>query len=86
MLHLKLKEARERLGISPEKVEKLTEVSYPNIYKYESGEIVPTIKTLRKLQPVYNIPIKQLIAWRALSLEEIDEEVIEYLKIELRLR
>jgi DNA-binding XRE family transcriptional regulator len=58
----KIKQAREKLGLSQEKLARLADVSNNTIINIEAGKQQnPTIETLKKIAKALNIPIEDLI-------------------------
>jgi DNA-binding XRE family transcriptional regulator len=58
----KIKQAREKLGLSQEKLARLADVSNNTIINIEAGKQKnPTIETLKKIAKALNIPIEDLI-------------------------
>jgi len=55
----KIKQAREKLGLSQEKLARLVDVSNNTIINIEAGKQQnPTIETLKKIAKALNIPIE----------------------------
>jgi DNA-binding XRE family transcriptional regulator len=58
----KIKQAREKLGLSQEKLARLVDVSNNTIINIEAGKQQnPTIQTLKKIAKALNVPIEELI-------------------------
>ena len=58
----KIKRAREKLGLSQEKLARLADVSNNTIINIEAGKQQnPTVETLKKIAKVLNVPIEDLI-------------------------
>ena len=58
----KVKQLREKLGLSQEKLARLADVSNNTIINIEAGkQDNPTIDTLKKVAKALNIPVEDLI-------------------------
>ena len=58
----KVKQLREKLGLSQEKLARLADVSNNTIIKIEAGkQDNPTIDTLKKVAKALDIPVEDLI-------------------------
>ena len=58
----KIKRAREKLGLSQEKLVRLADVSNNTIINIEAGKQQnPTVDTLNKIAKALNVPIEDLI-------------------------
>ena len=58
----KVKQLREKLGLSQEKLARLADVSNNTIINIEAGkQDNPTIDTLKKVAKALNIPVEELI-------------------------
>lgn len=58
----KIKRAREKLGLSQEKLARLADVSNNTIINIEAGKQQnPTVETLKKISKALNVPIEDLI-------------------------
>jgi transcriptional regulator with XRE-family HTH domain len=61
-LSVNIKRFRNKLGISQDKLSKLSDVTYNTIIKLESGvNTNPTIETLVKITKVLNVGVDDLI-------------------------
>jgi len=81
MIASKLREARERAGLSLEQVEHRTGIDNSNLHKYESGKVFPSDTTLNLLSALYGIPFPQLKAWKIIA--KLRPEELEALRNEL---
>lgn len=54
-----LKMKRLELGLSQRKFAELAGMKFQNYQKYERGEIVPTLQTLKKITEVYGIKLSE---------------------------
>ena len=68
----RIRELREQLGISQQKLSELLNVSRPAISQIESGERKISAEELKKLSEIFHIPLDSL-----LSLEKEPEVVLE---------
>ena len=58
----KVKQLREKLGLSQEKLARLADVSNNTIINIEAGkQDNPTIDTLKKVAEALNVPVEELI-------------------------
>jgi transcriptional regulator with XRE-family HTH domain len=57
----KLREIREKKGMSKEKVSELAGISTKTLYRYEKNRAEPTLKVLKKLALVLDIPLCKLL-------------------------
>ncbi len=58
----KVKQLREKLGLSQEKLARLADVSNNTIINIEAGkQDNPTIDTLKKIAKALNVPVEELI-------------------------
>ena len=81
MIGQRLKDARERLGLSLMKVYDFTGVDPSNLQRVEAGKLSPSDNMLKDLSKLYKMPFDQLKAWKVLS--RLNEGVIAYIKTEL---
>src|SRR5262245_41144863 len=61
MIRLRLREWRERRGLSIRRLASLAAVGFATIYRIEAGKISPTVELLRKLAKPLRISIKSFI-------------------------
>ena len=56
---------RKEHGLSQEQLSKLSGVHRVLISKYETGDVVPTIRNLQRLANALNVPIDELVDKKA---------------------
>ncbi|MFW5896890.1 MAG: helix-turn-helix domain-containing protein [Bacillota bacterium] len=72
----RLRRYRERAGLSIYDVEKIVGKHFTTISKYERGERQPSVRMLRELAGVYEVPVGRLVADVEESSDLFPEEVI----------
>jgi transcriptional regulator with XRE-family HTH domain len=65
-----LRQLREDAGLSLMEVSRQTGIDPAQLSRFESGQMVPTIKRLRQLGALYGVA-----AWKILQLMEREEEL-----------
>jgi transcriptional regulator with XRE-family HTH domain len=65
-----LRQLREDAGLSLMEVSRRTGIDPAQLSRFESGQMVPTIKRLRQLGALYGVA-----AWKILQLMEREEEL-----------
>jgi transcriptional regulator with XRE-family HTH domain len=65
-----LRQLREDAGLSLMEVSRQTGIDPAQLSRFESGQMVPTIKRLRQLGALYGVA-----AWKILQLMEREEEI-----------
>jgi transcriptional regulator with XRE-family HTH domain len=65
-----LRQLREDAGLSLMEVSRQTGIDSAQLSRFESGQMVPTIKRLRQLGALYGVA-----AWKILQLMEREEEL-----------
>ncbi len=86
IISLRLKSLRKNLCLSTSKVVKeLKKANYPyseqSIYKWESGDIVPSIKIIKILAKIYNCSISYIVDNEAYEYRRVTSIESYYLKV-----
>ena len=61
----KLREKREALGLSQEKLARLLDVSYGTIANWENGKTAPSLDRLRAIGRVLEWPLDEMLGFKA---------------------
>lgn len=61
MIQMKLKEAREKAGISQRQLAITANLPQPRVCRYESGKEIPTMPTLKKMADVLGCKWHELV-------------------------
>ncbi|MFO7941766.1 MAG: helix-turn-helix transcriptional regulator [Bacillota bacterium] len=72
----RLRRYRERAGLSIYDVEKMVGKHFTTISKYERGERQPSVRMLRELAEIYEVPVGRIVADVEESTDLVSEEVI----------
>ncbi|MCD7728833.1 MAG: helix-turn-helix transcriptional regulator [Clostridia bacterium] len=56
-----LRECREQRGLSPLELAKKLQTSHQNIYRWESGQVLPSIEMCIRLADFYDISLDELV-------------------------
>jgi transcriptional regulator with XRE-family HTH domain len=64
---LRLREIRERKGVSLRALKKISGVAVSSIARFEAGQGDPQLSTLRKLAKALNITVAELIVERTMG-------------------
>lgn len=75
----RLRQLRERRGMSIYEVERRARLHFSTISKYERNERQPSIDVLQELAEVYGVPLAGIFAERADLREYLSEEEIEWI-------
>lgn len=67
-----LRDARERVKLSPDSAAKGAGVTVEQIQKWEEGDGVPTVRQARKLASVYDVPFMELLSKDKLRIKELE--------------
>lgn len=66
-----LKELRLAYGLSQKELAEELGTSQPSYVKWENGKTSPTLKTIKKIANVFDVPISQLVNDNVLELNQI---------------
>lgn len=67
-----LRDARERVKLSPDSAAENAGVTVDQIQKWEDGDGVPTVRQARKLASVYDVPFMELLSKGKLKIKELE--------------
>ena len=81
---VKIFELRQSKGISQKDLAKLLGITEKDVDLLEQGELEPTGETYRLLSVYFDIPLKELVAYKETELTEEDDEL--YIVSEVKLK
>ncbi len=66
---------RLEAGLSQAKAAKLADISVKTLSEYENKKSLPTLRSLKKLSSVYDVPINDMLAYLGWELDPDDDEL-----------
>ena len=60
-MKLRLREVRQRKGLSIRRLAAKAKVGFANIHRIETGKVTPSLATLEKLAKALRVPVTELL-------------------------